>query len=60
MSEYRQPSVSEAVHLVMISLTREYRRLAIAYWREKYGETYATEIEREVRKKWKGKHDAVA
>ena len=55
MSEYRQPSVSEAVHLVMISLTREYRRSALKYWRDKYGEVYALEIEKEVRKRWKGK-----
>ena len=60
VSEYRQPSVSEAVSLVMASLTREYRRSCIRYWRDKYGEAYATEIEREVRKKWNGKHDAVA
>lgn len=56
----RQPTVSEAVWLITNSLTREYRRSCLAFYKLHYGETFALAVEKETRKKWKGKHDAVA
>ena len=39
----------------MASLTREYRRSCIRYWRDKYGDAYATEIEKIVYREWSKK-----
>lgn len=53
--EYRQPTIAQAAHLVMISLTKEYRRLSIAYWREHYGDEFADAVQAEVEERWKGR-----
>lgn len=53
MAEYRQPTVYEAVDLIMASQTREYRQLCVRHWRKKYGDEFADEIEGRVRGKWK-------
>lgn len=55
MAEYRQPSVAEAVEFVLQSLTREYRAMCIAHWRQKYGDAFANDIEERVKRKWKRK-----
>lgn len=51
-AEYRQPSVAEAVWLVLHSFTRDYRQACLKYWREKFGESFALEVEKEVHKQW--------
>jgi len=49
---YRMPTVTEAVRHVMGSLTRDYRRDCIKYWRENYGDSFSSAVEREVEKEW--------
>jgi hypothetical protein len=48
----RQPTVIEAAEHVCRSLTLEYRRECIRYWREKFGGEYADQVEAEVRRRW--------
>lgn len=51
-AEYRQPSVAEAVALICASLTIEYRRDCLKFWRERFGDSFAITVEREVMKAW--------
>lgn len=51
----RQPTVTEAVEFILVSLTREYRQKCLRFWREKYGEEFAREVEERVKKKWSTK-----
>lgn len=53
----RQPTVAEAVEIIMRSLTREYRIKALAYWERKYGEEYANEIKWRVEQMYLEHHE---
>ena len=50
MSDYRQPSLSEAAHLIAIALSHEYRRECMRYWRERYGESFVAAVEKKAGK----------
>lgn len=53
--EYRQPTIQEAVDWLMQAITKEYRQLCIAFWREHYGNAYAERVKQEFLTKWEGK-----
>lgn len=53
--KYRQPTVDEAVNLVTISLSREYRISCIAHWRTLYGDGFAAMVEKRVLEIWSSK-----
>jgi hypothetical protein len=45
--------VSQAADFVCDSFTLEYRRLCLAFWRERFGDDYADQVGNEVRKRYK-------
>lgn len=47
----RRPTHDEAVQHIVSALTDKYRRLCIAYWREKYGDDFAEAVKREAGKR---------
>lgn len=51
-AEYRQPTVDEAVEFMLKSVTLEYRRKAIKFWREKFGDVFADSVERKIKSQW--------
>lgn len=53
--EYRQPTIQEAVDWLMQAITKEYRQLCIAFWREHYGNAYAERVKQEFLTKREGK-----
>lgn len=55
MTDVRQPTLEEAVHIVMQARSRDYRRTCLKYWTERYGEQYTESVRREVMKRWEGK-----
>lgn len=48
----RQPTIPEAVDWILQSITREYRIQCLHFWREKYGDEYADQVEKRVRAVW--------
>ena len=53
--KYRQPTVEEAVDWLLKSLTKEYRRNCLEFWREKYGEAYHAQVKQQFLTKWRTK-----
>lgn len=53
MSEYRKPTLDEAVRHLAGSLTRTYKNECVRYWRERYGVAFAEQIMREYGKRKK-------
>lgn len=51
----RKLTIREAAEWVIAQHTRDYRRTCIDYWRDKYGDTYARSVEREVMALWDAK-----
>ncbi len=39
----------------MRSLTKDYRRDCLKFWRERYGNEFADQVQGEVERQWKGK-----
>jgi hypothetical protein len=49
---YRQPTVDEAVSMLMKSMTLAYRRTCLKDWREKFGDAFADAVASEFRAKF--------
>lgn len=45
--------VTEAARFICGSLTLEYRRECLKFWRETFGDHYAISVEKEVLKQWR-------
>lgn len=49
----RQPTIQEAVEIVLGSKTRAYRKLCLDFWRDLFGEEFVLMVEQQVRARWK-------
>lgn len=53
---YRQPTTAEAVAWLLASMTLEYRRQCMLFWRKEFGDEFADSVGAEVKHKWKKKN----
>jgi hypothetical protein len=50
-----QLTIQHAVSWLMDSLTKEYRRECLYFWRERFGDKYADEVQAKFLEAWKNR-----
>lgn len=48
----RQPTIDEAVEILLRTLTKGFRRAQLAEWRHQYGDEFAGSVKAKVSAKW--------
>lgn len=55
MTKFRQPTVEEAAQSILRSLTKEFRKASLLFFKAEYGEEFANQVKLYVEKHWRKK-----